>query len=182
MGLDEFPFVVIAPIAPTRGWSDHFEKLDALLDAFLPSARCDPEKLHVFGQSMGGNGALEYAIKNPTKFASIAAACGYINRSSPASESSLSKLSSISSIPTWLFHASNDAIVDVEHTDEIHKYLLNLSSSSSSDGNNDERLKYTRYATAPGLPGMGEKGAGHACYEIAFEDVELYRWILRQSL
>lgn len=42
-------------------------------------------------------------------------------------------------------------------------------------------VKYTRYDTAPGLPGFGPKGQGHASYELAFMEGELYEWLLLQS-
>ena len=63
-------------------------------------------------------------------------------------------------------------MVSVEHTDAIVEALREA-------GN--ENVKYTRYDTAPGLPGFGPKGQGHASYELAFMEGELYEWLLLQT-
>ena len=66
----------------------------------------------------------------------------------------------------WIFHSADDNIVPVEHSDAIVEALKPGGA-----------VKYTRYETAPGLPGYGDKGRGHASYELAFLEKDLWSWV-----
>lgn len=46
----------------------------------------------------------------------------------------------------------------------------------------DERIKYTRYDTAPPMIlGGGNQMPGHACWELAYAEQDLFAWLLRQT-
>merc|ERR1712003_149688 len=107
-------------------------------------------------------------------FAAIVPVCGFLQRENSRGSAELDRAAeALSETPTWAYHSADDAIVAVDHTDAIVEALR-------AAGN--ENVKYTRYTTAPGLPGFGAKGAGHASYELAFAEPDLYKWVLQWSL
>jgi len=80
-------------------------------------------------------------------------------------------VSSLAKLPIWAFHAANDAAVKVENTEVVVEALKSEGSS----------VRYTRYETAP--PTMLDSGGtieGHASYELAYSDGELWSWLLEQ--
>ena len=106
--------------------------------------------------------------------AAIVPVCGYIDKKPRRKSSRVEEIATkLRKQPTWVFHAGNDALVDCQHSDIIVEQLR-------AHGNT--RVTYTKYEDAPGLPGFGDRGAGHACYELAFNDTELYKWLLEHSL
>jgi hypothetical protein len=47
----------------------------------------------------------------------------------------------------------------------------------------NDRVKFTRYDTAPGIPtATGGELKGHASFELAFRDPDLFSWLLQHSL
>ena len=74
----------------------------------------------------------------------------------------------LSNTPIWVFHAADDNVVNVAHSDSIVEALK---------GEDNNMVKYTRYETAPGLPGFGDKGRGHASWELAFLERGLWDWM-----
>lgn len=175
LGGDSFPFIVIKPIARERPWPSQFENLDALLGRLVASEELgiDKSKFYIVGQSMGGNGCIEYAARSPEMFAAMAPVCAYVSRDSPQGSPELAKVSkALANMPIWAFHGANDAIVSVEHTDAFVE-------SVRAAGN--KQIKYTRYDEAPGLAGFGDRGAGHASFELAFAEKDLYLWLLKAS-
>lgn len=73
----------------------------------------------------------------------------------------------------FVFHAATDAIVPVDHSDAMVEQLKSVGNSN---------VQYVRYEEAPGLPGYGPAGQGHASYELAFKEERLYAWLLEQRL
>ena len=174
VGKEGFPFFVITPRAPVRVWSKSFDRLERLMGSLSSKFPIDSQRLYLAGQSMGANGVWEFAAANPKRFAAIAPVCGYIDKKPRRESPRVEEITSIlRNQPTWVFHAANDALVDCQHSDIIVEQLR-------AHGNS--RVKYTKYEDAPGLPGFGDRGAGHASYELAFKDPELYKWLLGYSL
>jgi S-formylglutathione hydrolase len=67
-------FYIDATVAP---WSSHYRMESYLIDELLHIAvrnlPIDPERIGIFGHSMGGHGALTLALKHPDRFRSVSA-------------------------------------------------------------------------------------------------------------
>ncbi len=172
-GGEDFEFIVITPRADKRDWPKHFDKLDALLSRLLKELRIDSDRFYLAGQSMGGNGVWEYGAKNKDVFAAMVPVCGYVDRKNPNGERVAEISQALKNKPLFVFHAATDAIVPVDHSDVMVEQL-------KSAGNSN--IQYLRYDEAPGLPGYGPAGQGHASYELAFKEEKLYAWLLEQRL
>ena len=167
-GGEDFEFIVITPRADKRDWPKHFDKLDALLSRLLKELRIDSDRFYLAGQSMGGNGVWEYGAKNKVMFA-VRPVCGYDRKTNGDRVAT----QTLKDKPIFVFHAATDAIVRVDHSDVMVERL-------KSAGNSN--VQYLRYDEAPGLPGYGPAGQGHASYELAFKEEKLYSWLLEQRL
>ena len=171
-GGDDFPFIVITPRADKRNWPNHFDKLDALLARLITELNIDTDKFYLAGQSMGGNGAWEYGAKNLNMFAALVPVCGYVARKDPKTGERVAEIAEVlKNKPIYVFHAANDSVVSVEHSDGMVESLKKAGNTN---------VLYTRYDDAPGFPAGG--GKGHASYELAFKEEKLYKWLLEQSL
>lgn len=168
---ENFNYIVVMPIANVKGWQTdgQLAKVKSVFDKIVKETQSDQSRLYCLGQSMGGNGAYEIAAQNAGYFAAIVPVCGYLEREMSEGSVELANAApKLAQTPIWAYHAANDAMVPVHHTDAIVDAVKKA-------GN--ENVKYTRYETAPGLPGFGAKGNGHASYELAFKEPELYDWL-----
>lgn len=71
------------------------------------------------------------------------------------------------SIPIWAFHAADDVVVPVGHTDVTIEAVRQQQRAESQS-------RYTRYETAPPMVlSSGKEMAGHAAWELAYSTMEL---------
>ncbi len=125
---DDFPFIVVSPQAPRRGW-DPIE-LKALLDEVISEHRVDEDRVYLTGLSMGGFGTWALAAEDPDRFAAIAPICGGGNPVSAAR---------IKDLPIWVFHGAKDQVVPLRSSEDMVSALKR---------NNAERVKFTIYPDA----------------------------------
>ncbi len=100
-----FPFLLVSPQCPARGWwttEENIAALAALLDEIEQNYAVDPDRVYITGLSMGGYGTWALATAYPQRFAAIAPICG---GGDPSTVCALRHL------PAWVFHGENDAIV-----------------------------------------------------------------------
>lgn len=170
--LEDMPFIVILPITPAKGgWEPWLNATMRLLDSLLGGLGGDPLRVYVLGQSMGGHGAWLLAAAHADRFAAVVPVCAHLRLSE------LRRVTeSLATKPAWAFHAVDDSVIPVHHSDRAVQALQKQGSP----------IKYTRYQTAP--PSIRESDSvrvlqpGHASYELAFSDPALYAWLLTQSL
>lgn len=173
-----FPFIALIPQCPwscaqSNEWTSNVLRATTrVVNRVVAEYGGDPARVALAGQSMGGNGAWEYAAKQSGLFASLTVVCGY-TRSVLYSTKALA--ARLDGLPVWVFHAQNDIVIPVEASDEPVAEL------TAARGGRGDTLRYTRYASAPGPP-MPEFATllGHGSYELAFRDEALYAWMLRQ--
>merc|ERR1712232_737179 len=120
----------------------------SILDMVQADLGGDPKRTYVTGQSMGGNGAWKIAAQYRGRFAAVAPVCGYLQQGTGRRKKVVQGLLDT---PVWAFHAQNDKVVNVTHSDDMVRMLQRR-------GN--ERVKYTRYERAPSSNGLN----GHASY------------------
>ena len=148
----ELPFVVVAPQCPGYStWSCELTSLAALVAQIAASHRIDPDRICVTGLSMGGTGTWALTARYPDRFAAAAPVCGSWL---PESAPRISRL------PVWTFHGEDDDNIPISHTEKIVDALRELGSP----------VRFTRYP-----------GVGHNSWIPAYEDPELYTWLLAQS-
>jgi len=126
--------------------------LIALLDEIEANYRIDKNKIYVTGLSMGGRGTWELALQQPNRFAAIAPVCGW---SSPV------EACKIAHIPIWVFHGAKDVVVPVSASEQMVEKLKSCGSN----------VKLTIYPEA-----------NHDSWTETYNNEELYKWFLEQSL
>ena len=126
--------------------------LSALLDEIEESYRVDKNRIYVTGLSMGGNGTWSLALAQPDRFAAIAPVCGW---------SVPSVACKIKNIPIWVFHGAKDNVVPISSSEVIVEKLK----SCGSDVN------FTVYPEA-----------NHDSWTETYNNEELYKWFMEQSL
>ena len=131
---------VEVPIAPGMhgyGWfpitgggppdPEEFERAAASLRIFLDAAlECyavDPRKLVVLGFSQGGVMAYDLALRDPSRFAGLAALSSWLT-ASLASE--LPKLPEHAGFPVLVMHGTEDPMIDIARARESRESLMPL--------------------------------------------------------
>jgi len=118
-----FPFVVVFPQSQDRhapilsGWDVQTADGDTalkILDEAINEYGLDPKRQALSGWSMGGYGAIELATHAPARWKSVVVLAG-----GPR----VANFKNAKSIPFWLFHGEEDAIVATTQTDELAKRL-----------------------------------------------------------
>jgi predicted peptidase len=126
-------------------------ELTALLDEMVEKYKVDRDRIYVTGLSMGGSGTWSLAALNPARFAAIVPICG-------GGEPSAAKR--LVHLPTWVFHGAKDPTVLLERSTKM------VEAMKKHGGN----VKFTVYPEAR-----------HDSWTEAYNDPELYRWLLQQK-
>ena len=125
------PTLMAAPQCPTSSscWADgtQLTRLNTMLDRIASEFNIDPNRVHVTGLSMGGNGVWAFVSNRPDRFASATPMSGYGGGSASA----------LSGLPFWYFHAINDGTVGVDGS----RNQVNALRAANA------RVIYTEYAT-----------------------------------
>lgn len=148
----EFPFIVVSPQCPDEYFWND-DLLLALLDEIEDDYRVDKNRIYITGLSMGGHGTWTLALAQPDRFAAIAPVCGW---SHPV------EFQKIANKPIWIFHGAKDFVVPVSASEQMFE---KLKSCSGTD------VKLTIYPEA-----------NHDSWTETYNNEELYKWLLEQSL
>ncbi|QAA32908.1 prolyl oligopeptidase family serine peptidase [Clostridium manihotivorum] len=150
---EDLPFLVVSPHCPKdESWEMQFKFLRELLDIVQKNYSIDSERIYLTGYSMGGYGTWNFAITNPELFAAIAPICG--------GAISLKKaVRYLKDTPIWVAHGDSDTIVDFEESKRIVDSLKDC----------NKNLIFKVY-----------KNCDHEVCTKAYEDPELFPWLLKQ--
>ena len=127
------------------------EDLQVMLEQLLTKYRIDPHRIYLTGLSMGGFGTWAWASKKPDQFAAIAPVCG---------GGDIQFAGNLKNTPVWAFHGEADPVVPVKRTIEMVEAVNSAGGSA----------KMTIYP-----------GVGHNSWENAYNDPELYKWLLQHT-
>lgn len=122
--------------------------LQDLLDQVVRQAAIEPERLYLTGISMGGFGAFQLAAEAPQRFAALAPICG---------GGDLAWAQKLRDIPIWAFHGAKDDVVPASSSQRMVNALREVGAN----------VRFTLY-----------EDLGHDCWSRAYEDSELYSWML----
>jgi predicted peptidase len=126
-------------------------ELTALLDEIVEKYKVDRDRIYVTGLSMGGFGTWNLVAFTPDRFAALAPICG-------GGESFAAKR--LARVPAWVFHGAKDLLVPLERSQKMVEAMKK----------NGGSVKLTVYPEA-----------GHDSWTAAYNDPELYRWLLEQK-
>jgi predicted peptidase len=147
----DFPFIVIFPQT-----SDHWKGetgaqiVLACLDKVQHDYSTDVERVILSGLSDGGYGTWMVGARYPNRFSALVPMAGY---------SDYPDVARLTMLPVWCFHNSVDPFVSSGDSREMCKRI------KDAGGN----LKYTEYGTF-----------GHDCWDQAYDQGELFTWMLAQ--
>jgi predicted peptidase len=108
---EEWPFVVVSPQLPRGYWTSYLESVDQLITHLTELLPADGERIYVTGFSLGGNGAWQYALRFPGRFAAAAPVAGVPSATSSKPPDNLCDLKAM---PIWVFHSEADTLVSAD--------------------------------------------------------------------
>lgn len=111
----------------------------------------DKNRVYLTGLSLGGFDTWIFAQQHPELFAAIVPICG---------GGIPSKAWRIKDIPVWAFHGAKDDVVPVEETEKMVRALENIKGI----------VRCTIYPEA-----------NHGCWTEAYNEKELFNWLLAQK-
>lgn len=131
--------------------SDSGRAVLELIDSLLATQPVDRDRVYLTGQSMGGFGTWEFAMRRPELFAAIVPMAGYSDPSTVAR---------VAHIPCWIFHGGADETNPVQGS----RTMYDLLKKAGAD------VRYTEFP-----------GAGHGeSFRRAYEEPALLPWIFAQ--
>jgi predicted peptidase len=147
----EFPFIVVSPQCPTRSRGWQPFELSALLDDLTQKYKVDKDRLYVTGLSMGGFGTWALAAYSPDRFAALVPICGGGDPNTARR---------FAHVPIWVFHGAKDPTVPLSASERMVEALKKAGVTP----------KFTVYPDA-----------GHDSWTEAYNNPELYEWLLQQK-
>ncbi len=152
------PCIIVAPLCyqpyggTGGGWSDKpgVQAL-ALVKELTKSLPIDKERVYCVGYSMGGFGTCHLINSEPKMFAAGVAVAGCTG---------IDTAGTFRKVPLWLFHAADDATVEVKYSRDLAEALKR-----------DKECKYTEYPTG-----------GHGIIGKVFEEPELHEWLFAKGV
>jgi predicted peptidase len=155
----DFPFIVVSPQCQEGEiWST--DVLLGLLDDVEHQLKVDTSRVYLTGLSMGGYGSWELGLSHPERFAAIVPICGGGQLISILIAQG-AKRDALKSLGVWAFHGAKDPIVPVSESQRMIDFL-------KKSGVQD--VKLTVYPEA-----------GHDSWTEAYNDPELYKWLLNHQ-
>ena len=157
----ENPSFVLTPkcISPDQGWGNTWsanhtpamEQTLKLIDSLMEIHPIDPDRLYIYGISMGGFGVFSVLAKEPGKFAAAYAVCG---------GSDIRAARALLQTPLWIFHGAIDDVVPVYLSRDVYKEMIKLGATN---------VKYTEYP-----------GVKHNSWENVAQEKTLSKWLFSQ--
>ena len=108
----EFPFIVIAPQAPSGSWSKYHEPMVELIELLSTSLSIDEEAQFLTGLSAGAVGVWQWALAFPDRFVGVAPVAGgpSMNPNYPVPEN----ICVLKDLPIWVAHSEADRWAQIE--------------------------------------------------------------------
>ncbi len=150
---EEFSFILLVPQNRLeRGFWD-IDGLTYLLDEFTLANRVDTRRIYLSGLSRGGLGAWMLAMQEPDRFAALVPVCGAV----PHAYDFWIR----PNLPVWVHHGTEDGLI---HPSESVDMV--------------ENLRAIPLQPPPRLSIY--EGIGHNAWDPAYDNPELYEWLLAQ--
>ena len=172
---ERFPALIVFPQAAeeTRWIGEPLDAAMLALDRATADFHGDRDRTYLTGLSMGGYGTWHAAMAYPDRFAAIAPVCGGILKPETAASVRQSPITAGSAdpyaataervrhLPIWIFHGGADPTIPVTESRRMAEELRKLHAD----------VRFTEY-----------EGVGHDSWTRAYDEPQLWTWILSQSL
>ncbi len=156
----DLPFIVVSPqCREGQWWWPQTHILSAFVDKIEAEYAVDSKRIYVTGLSMGGYGAWALAYKYPERFAAVAPIAGGHYDGTNLLPADICRLRDV---PIWAFHGAKDALVLPDESERV----VNALKACGGD------VRFTLYPEA----------AHTQSWELAYDDPELYQWLLEHQL
>jgi len=148
----ELPCIIVSPQVP-RGyfWFRESSWTLEILEKVMRDYRVDRQRVHATGNSMGAFGAVLLVAREPQLFASCVPVCGGVDYMDSLR---------LRDVPMWAFHGADDPIIPVEESKRMVEQVNKIGGHA----------KLTIYP-----------GVGHNSWDRAYDDPELWKWMLAQK-
>jgi predicted peptidase len=155
---EDFPCITVSPqCSANTDWVALIRPLMSLLSSIIEEFQVDQQRIYLTGLSMGGRGTWALAVEYPEIFAALIPICGRV----PDVDQFMEKVKVLKDVPIWVFHGAKDSSVPVQNSEAI------VAALRAVQGN----VSYTVYPDAD-----------HDSWTETYNNPELYRWMLSQSL
>lgn len=159
----------IMPIPNTRWEFEYLEAVDQIVDDLVQEYGLDTSRLYLTGLSLGGYGSWSLNRLHPEKYAAVVSCCpaclgGTMMNSWIDHENLGACALALRNKPLWMFHSEDDMAVPAEITKTMAKKLDEMGSE----------YHMTIYPA--------EKHYNHGCWELAYKETEMLRWLMAQHL
>ena len=148
---DDFPALILAPLCEAETWFDVYEQLLALIDTVAALPFVDREKISLAGVSMGGYASWQVLMSRASLFSAAVICCG---------GGMYWNAAKLKNIPIKAYHGEKDTAVYPSES----RHMV--------DAVNREGGR----ASLVLLP-----DCDHNCWDAAFADAEVYRFLLRRE-
>jgi predicted peptidase len=156
----DLPFIAISPQLPLgQDWNNKGEMITALIDRLATQYNIDPQRITLTGFSLGGFGTWALGLEAPDRFAALVPVAGGWEF---GSETVPPNICDLATKPIWVFHGAVDEVVKPRQSE----VLVDALRACGSD---------VRYTLLP-------KATHAAGGVLPYRDLELYDWLLQQSL
>ena len=151
---ERYPALLVVPqCPPRRDWTgDVAEFALEALERTVNEYGGDRKRVYLAGQSMGAQGAVQFAARYPERFAAVVAVAG--RYPDPAAAKKLKGL------PVWMWHGDADAEIPVAESRAMLELLKSAGSTSA------------RYTELSGL--------GHDITDTVYLDAAVSTWLFAQ--
>lgn len=129
----------------------NLDLLYGMIKDFVKSNNIDEDKIYLTGTSMGGFGTWKLAQKHPELFAAIIPICGGGNPRD---------IWKLRHMPIWNFHGGKDKLVPIEASHRLIETIKPI----------NPNVRFTIYPET-----------GHSSWIKAYNEPELYKWMLSQK-
>jgi predicted peptidase len=148
----KFEFIVVMPQS-TGGWSGLNEEVALkAMKATGQEYSVDPARVYLTGLSMGGFGSFEMARSHPKAWAAVVACSG----------GGGTTVAPFAATPFWIWHSDDDGIVKVSNSRDTVTALVKIHAVE---------VRYTEV-----------HGAGHASWDRAYTNDDVWAWLLTHKL
>jgi predicted peptidase len=147
----DLPCIVVSPQVP-KGyfWFRESNAMLHVLDEVTSRYRVDKRRVHATGNSMGAFGAILLVAREPERFASLVPVCGGVDYVDSLR---------LRNVPIWAFHGEEDPIIPAEESRRLVRLANEVGGAA----------RLTLYP-----------GVGHNCWDLAYSDPDLWKWMLAQ--
>jgi predicted peptidase len=108
----DFPFIVIAPLAPSGSWAKYHQPMEELITNLGQHLSIDTDAQFLTGLSAGTVGVWQWALAYPERFQGVSSIAG--GTAMNPDDSAIENFCLLKDLPVWVAHSEADNHVPIE--------------------------------------------------------------------